>query len=318
MDQPPSQEIRIMKPFEDGFMIMKAILFQPFDLTKWVVIGFAAFIAGHFSAGGFSPPLNFPGAQAHHRTAGSGADLHHYGPFFWAMIAGAFLVALIFIFVFLWIRARGIFVFTDCIVRNRAAIKEPWREYRREGNSLFLFLVAATLIVMVGIGGPMAIGFIFASVIHFSADDRVFVLIVLIVLGAFVFVIYMCVVIVLSITGYFMPMVMYRQRCLATEAFRTVVRLMWQDPGAFTLFALFGILLVIGFAITASMVTCATCCVAALPYVGTVVLLPAFIWLRSFGLLFFRQFGAEFDVWAGAPPIPLGPPPLPAAPLATT
>jgi len=299
-----------MKPFEDGYTIMKSMLFQPFDLTKWFVIGFAAFIAGHFSAGGF-PPLNFPGAQAHRRTDGSGLDVHQYGPFFWAMTAGVFLVVLIFIFVFLWIRARGTFVFTDCIVRNRAAIREPWREYRREGNSLFLFLFAAGAIVCLVISGLLVIGFIVASVFHFSADDHVFVLIVL---GAFVFVIYMSVVIAFSVISYFMPMVMYRQRCRSMEAFHIVIGLMWRDPGAFTLFGLFGILLVIGFAITASMVTCATCCVAALPYIGTVILLPAFIWLRSFGLLFFRQFGPDCDVWGGADPFsPAPPPPVQAA-----
>jgi len=40
------------------------------------------------------------------------------------------------------VKARGTFIFTDCIVRNRAAIVEPWHEYRKEGNSYFLFLLA--------------------------------------------------------------------------------------------------------------------------------------------------------------------------------
>lgn len=306
-----------MKPFEDGYTIMKSMLFQPFDLTKWLVIGFAAFIGGHFSAGGFSPPLNFPGVQSHHPADSSGVDFHHYSPFLLALIVGVFLFIFILILVFLWIRARGIFVFTDCIVRNRAAIKEPWREYRREGNSLFLFLIAAAAIVMLVIGVLVAIGFILAAVVHFSPDQHVFALIAL---GVFVFAVYMCVVIIFSMISYFMPMVMYRQRCRAMEAFHIVVKLMWRDPGAFTLFGLFGIMLVIGFAITASMVTCATCCVAALPYVGTVVLLPAFIWLRSFGLLFFRQFGPDYDVWAGASPMPPPPTPpsLPPVQVATT
>jgi hypothetical protein len=301
-------EIKIMKPFEDGYAIMKAVLFQPFDFRKWCVIGFAALIAGHFSAGGFSPPLNFPGMQSHARAASSGADLHQYGPMLVALVAGLVLLGLVFIFVFLWIRARGIFIFTDCIVRNRAAIKEPWREYRREGNSLFLFLLAAGLIVFLVIGVLVAIGAIFAAVTHFSPDQHMFVLIAL---GVFAFTVYAGVIIIFSMVGYFMPMVMYRRRCRAMEAFRIVARLMWQEPGAFTLFGLFGILLLIAFVMTASTVTCATCCLAALPYVGTVILLPAFVWLRSFGLLFFRQFGPDYDVWAGAPPLPPSPPPLP-------
>ena len=46
-------------------------------------------------------------------------------------------------------------------------------------------------------------------------------------------------------------------------------------------------------------VTCATCCIAAIPYVGTVILLPIPVTLGAFSLLFLRQFGPDYDVWAG-------------------
>jgi len=95
------------------------------------------------------------------------------------------------------------------------------------------------------------------------------------------------------------------------EGFRAAVSLIFQYPGEMTLYCLFWIALVIGTALAACVLMCATCCLAALPYVGTVILLPIYVWLRAFGLLFFRQFGPECDVWAGAPPIPPSPPPLP-------
>src|SRR5207237_826697 len=47
-----------------------------------------------------------------------------------------------------WLKARGNFIFTDCVVRNQAAIVEPWREYRKEGNSYFLFLLAVMFAVL--------------------------------------------------------------------------------------------------------------------------------------------------------------------------
>jgi hypothetical protein len=53
----------------------------------------------------------------------------------------------------------------------------------------------------------------------------------------------------------------------------------------------------------------------AIPYIGTVILLPVFVLLRSFSLLFLRQFGSDYDVWAGFTPpefLPvLVPPPAP-------
>ena len=41
--------------------------------------------------------------------------------------------------------------------------------------------------------------------------------------------------------------------------------------------------------------------------VGTVILLPVYVCVRAFGLLFLRQFGPDYDVWATLPP-PESPP----------
>jgi hypothetical protein len=79
---------------------------------------------------------------------------------------------------------------------------------------------------------------------------------------------------------------------------------------------LFSIVLALGLGICAMVAACLTCCIAAIPYVSTVVLLPAFVWLLAFKLIFLRQFGPEYDVWA-VPVIPdpvaapTAPPPIP-------
>jgi len=60
-----------------------------------------------------------------------------------------------------------------------------------------------------------------------------------------------------------------------------------------------------------------TCCalflVLAIPYVGTVVLLPVYVTARAFGPEFLAQFGPEFETWPAADPAP-DPEPLPEAP----
>lgn len=318
MTEPGETNIQIFKPFEEAFDIMKRILFQPFDLSKWLVIGFAACIAGHFSAGGgFSPPMNWhpPGNAMRSGSDATGFDIQHHFALFSGLIIGLVIFGLVLGLVLMWVKARGVFIFTDCVVRNRAAIKEPWREFRREGNSLFLFLLGLAAVFLIIVASIVGVCFLVALVVHPSREQSNLALITVGVLG---FGVYMCVAVALGLIGYFMPMVMYRRRCLSTEAFKVVVNLIWQDPGTFTLFALFGILLFVGWLIVASVVTCATCCIAALPYVGTVLMLPVYVWFRGFGLLFFRQFGPDYHVWDGAPPIPSRPPPLPPAPLATT
>ena len=45
------RKIEIFKPFGEAFELTKKILFQPFDIGKWFVIGFAAFLAGNFGGG---------------------------------------------------------------------------------------------------------------------------------------------------------------------------------------------------------------------------------------------------------------------------
>lgn len=59
---------------------------------------------------------------------------------------------------------------------------------------------------------------------------------------------------------------------------------------------------------------CLTCCLAALPYIGTVILLPVYVCLRGYGLFFIRQFGPDYDVFTAVGQSPLPPvaePPIP-------
>jgi hypothetical protein len=141
----------------------------------------------------------------------------------------------------------------------------------------------------------------------------------------FLFVFWVSIVIFVSIASYFMLPVMYRRRCRAVEAFRDVSLLIIHHIGSFFLFCLFGIVLILAMLMIGAIVTCATCCLAALPYIGTVILLPVFVCLHAFALAFLRQFGPDYDVWAnfmppeflpilsGAPPTSTEPPLPPSA-----
>jgi hypothetical protein len=112
--------------------------------------------------------------------------------------------------------------------------------------------------------------------------------------------------------------VMYRQRCGALEAFRAVWLLVVENPGVFILFALFTILLYIAAGMIGCVISCVTCCIAALPYIGTVILLPIIMALYAFSLFFLRQFGDPYDVWAIIKPTEPPPPPPPVPPVQGT
>lgn len=309
-------KIEIFRPFGEAFELTNKILFQPFDLKKWFVIGFAAFLSGHLAGVGFNFPSPFGNFQSHGTTPEViSPHFEQWKP--WLVVAVVVLALLFFALVIAltWLKARGNFIFTDCIVRNQTVIAGPWREYRKEGNSYFLFLLAIVFALLV------FVALMLGSVIGLGLFNRPageMVSMTFIGLVVFLFVIWVSIIIFVSIATYFMVPVMYRRRCRAVEAFGDVTLLIWHHLGAFFLLCLFGIVLILAVLMIGAIVTCATCCLAALPYVGTVILLPLFVCLRAFGLVFLRQFGPDYDVWASfVPPefLPIlsGVPPTPPA-----
>ena len=306
-------KIEVLKPFGEAFELTKKILFQPFSFEKWLVIGFAAFLSGHFAGMGFNFPVGgFPPHQAN-PNFGS-ADWDQWKPWLAIVIVAGGIVVVALIVVFSWLKARGSFIFTDCVVRNRAAIAGPWREYRREGNSYFLFLLVVMLVSFVFFG--LLFLLVWVPVQLFSQSHGSHAMIALLVIFfIFLFILWICFALFFGVTSYFMVPVMYIRRCRAVEAFPQVARLVLDNGGYFVLFCLFSICLFLGAGMIGGIATCATCCLASLPYVGTVILLPIFVFFRCFGLRFIRQFGPDYDVWAAVPgssPTPPSiPPPLP-------
>jgi hypothetical protein len=304
-------QIEVIKPFSDAFPLTKRILFQPFDLKKWFVIGFGAWLSHlgasfNYNYNGRSDWRNMPAFQGIR-------DFIDQIPS-WVLVSGiAILISFIcaFVIVCTWLRARGRFMFIDCLVKNRGAIIEPWREFRSEGNSYFFFALVTGLIValVVGLAG---LPFLIPIVRGMPFTEHTFYLISVIVVWAVVFVV---LVFGWTVISHFMIPVMYRRRCRASEGFRIAATLIVDYPGEITLYCLFWIVIGIASMIVACATILATCCIALIPYIGTVIMLPIFVCLRAFGLLFIRQFGTDYDVWTGiseplTPSVPK-PPPLP-------
>jgi hypothetical protein len=289
-------KIEIFKPFSEAFELMKKMLFQPFDFKKWLVVGFAAWLANLGGGGGGS--FNYPNnrheeAQKVHEAI---SQIPHPILITGICILVCFVVLLIVLVT--WLRARGRFIFVDCIVRNRAAIVEPWKEFRAEGNSFFLFSLVVMLVLMAAVvitGVVLIVPFIPRGA---QAQPGVGFWIGL-SLFAFVAV---CLAFVWAMVSQLMAPIMYRQRCRARLAFARALDLVAAHPGPILLYVLFLLVLVVAAVVISCAVACATCCIAAIPYVGTVILLPVSVTLGAFLLLFLRQFGPDYDVWASFMP----------------
>jgi hypothetical protein len=288
--------IEIFKPFGEAFELMKKILFQPFDLKKWLVVGFAAWLASLGAGAGGN--FNYPSKHDEmHKVNEAISQIPH------PILVGAIvlLVVLVLVMVVLcaWLRARGGFMFVDCIVKNRGAVAEPWREFRREGNSYFLFSL------LVGFGLLLFAGLLSLPLVLPAIKDDNFLrthsVYLISAIAGWILVTILLILAWALVTSFMVP-IMYRRRCRAAEGFATAARLIAAYPGEILLYCLFWIVLALGSAMVGCIAACATCCIAAIPYVGTVILLPLFVLLRSFSLLFIRQFGPDYDVWASFMP----------------
>ena len=120
------------------------MLFQPFDLGKWFVLGFCAWLAQLGENGGGH--FNMPSGGGPGGGGGGGSPFEEAFHWVQANLAVVLIVAAVIVLVvvvisllIVWLQCRGKFMFLDGIVRNRGAVVEPWHRYRRHANSLFLF-----------------------------------------------------------------------------------------------------------------------------------------------------------------------------------
>jgi hypothetical protein len=209
-----------------------------------------------------------------------------------------------------WLGARGQFMFLDNIVRNRAAIAWPWSTYARPANSFFLvylllqviFLVVLLPIAIIGV--VLCIPLVRQHQAPSGAEIGVFA-----VLGLAYLVVGIVGAIVLFVYREFGIPIMFRQGILAGPAFWETMRLLQKFPGSICVFVLLRIAIFFALMVICAMLCCFTCCcLYQIPYVGTVLLLPALIYIRCFTLDCLAQFGTPYDAWnVDAMPVPPGP-----------
>jgi hypothetical protein len=92
------------------------------------------------------------------------------------------------------------------------------------------------------------------------------------------------------------------------DAWREFGALLRGRLGHFVVYLLFRVLLAIVISALVLTVVLVTCCIAgcllAIPYLGTVLLLPILVFERAYSVHFLAQFGPSFNVFSAAAPIP--------------
>jgi hypothetical protein len=301
--------VSVIEPVGKAIDEVKNILFRPFSLEKWFTIGFCAWLAYLGSSGGgsggggnkFQGPGNDAASQFEHVKEWFIANLAWIIPVACIGITVIILIGL----VFSWLRSRGQFMFLYCVAKNQAEVVIPWKKYSRHGNSLFLFQIAFGLISLAIVAlYVLIVGlciFFLAGGISGTREFGVPMILGIIagVLGLIMLVILL--VVIKKFTLDFVVPIMYLRSPSCVAAWREFLEIVSARKGALCVYILFHF--VIGMAISAIILgavlvtCCCACCFMAIPYIGTVVLLPVLVFKRAYSLHYLRQFGSDFDVF---------------------
>jgi hypothetical protein len=280
------------------------VLFRPFDLGRWFVIGFCAWLAqlgsggggGHFGTGSSHHEGNLQHEMAQARDFVM-SNLHWIVPVVAAVVL--FLIALW--VVFTWLSSRGKFMFLHCIALNTAEVRVPWNKYAVQGNSLWWFRIG------MGLAGAVILLPLTAlaaySIIKMVSQEAATVsgIVILSIASLGFVIIAILLALIGKLTTDFVVPIMYLRRKKCLESWREFRGLLSARAGSFALFILMSIVLGIAIGVMIFMIVLCTCCIAgcflAIPYIGTVLLLPVLVFTRAYSLHFLAQFGPEYDVF---------------------
>jgi len=303
MDLEHPQRVSVIDPIGPAIEQVRLMLFRPFDISKWLVLGFCAWLAylGQGGGPGFNYTFHDNGAPDISAIKG---QILAYLP--WVIIGALIVIPIIIIIglVVCWLSSRGRFMFVHCIAGNKAEVAVPWKTFARHANSLFLFRIVIGLVGMVAIGLPVAIGVISIITLHTTGLGAVAVPGLLVAVLAAV-AIAVVVAVVAKFTNDFIVPIMFLRTASCLAGWREFLALLGSNKARIVLYILFQIVisLAIVFIIAGiCLVGCCCCCASVLllvPYVGTVILLPLFVFKRAYSLFYLRQFGAQFDIFSG-------------------
>ncbi len=294
--------IRYIEPLSQAFNRMKKALFQPFDIRKWFIVGFTAFLAEmtdcHRGSNGqarkkvddfdLGDLIAFPSRAWNWLT---------YNPLWAALIVAGILFVVALIILSTWLGSRGKFMFLDNIVHDRALISQPWRQYGHQANSLFLWRLAFGLICFLIFVGFLINGYNTAAHFYESDTSRSSIFFTFLGQGLALILFFLVASFIAMLLNSFIVPIMYKHDQSACGAWNAFLPLLTRH---FLHFLLYGILvfflhilIVIGVVLGGLFTCCLGFILLIIPYIGSVVLLPISYTLRAFSLEYLGQFDPD-------------------------
>jgi hypothetical protein len=301
--------VSVTEPINKAIDLAKRVLFQPFDIGKWFIIGFCAWLA-QLGESGFSYSGNFGGGGGggHNNPRQQMDQAWNYfmNNLNWIIpvAIAVFVFLMLFSIVITWLKSRGKFMFLHCVATNRAEVAVPWNAFSTQGNSLFLFRLVFGFIGFFTMLPLLAlVTFPIISMVKAASINPASIM--LTATGVLMLVAWgMVLALINKFTLDFVVPIMFMRGSRCMEAWREFWPMLKQNAGQFALYILFQILMGMVIGVMILLLVIMTCCIAgcfmAIPYVGTVLLLPVLVFEKGYKLYYFAQYGPQYDVFAAA------------------
>jgi hypothetical protein len=307
---PPSVTVSPVDAARAAWQHTRSQLF-PVRPEKWLVLGLLAFLdqcgrafrggGGSSSRGnGHGPgapgawPPDFGEVAAWLQRASEWLAAHA------TLIAlGAVLGLLVFGLVaaiVLWVNARGVFMYADAVATGRVEVSRPWRQHAAAASSYFGWSLGITFAIVFTL--LFACGLVVVTVFAFVAgrlqgtNGWLVLAAMLPVLALLALALPLLALAGLALRDFVAPLQLATGLPCGPAA-RLLETLVIAQPGAFVLYLLLKLLVVVATGLIVVIGGCLTCCLGFLPVVMQTLFQPLFHFERGLSLMLLRQMGYD-------------------------
>lgn len=278
----------------------------PMRIEKWLALGLLAFLdqcGRTFLNGGGASRGDGGHADGVPRVEDLAAFLQRASDWLAAHAVAVALSAVLGLFALavlvaalLWLNSRGVFMYLDAVASGRADVGRPWREHARAAASYFGWSLAISLAGVFAV--LFAAGLVVTAAMAFVAGRLqgtggwLAAVAMAPVLALLLLALPLLAVARMALRDFVAPLQLTTGLACGGAA-RVLEGLVLQHPGAFVLYLLLKLVLVVATGLVVVVGGCLTCCLGFLPVVMQTVFQPLFFLERAFSLELLRQMGHD-------------------------
>lgn len=293
-----------VEALQQAWALVNRSLLDHFDATSWLLLGFCAWLTTLFEGSGLTL-IQLIAQLALSAGLDPSGIMDDYTEHTAMVTIGANALALA-VMTVMWLRCHGAFMLLDNLAHQRALVRQPWREFAGPALSLLGLRLAVTgtsLLALAGQGGAGAwLLWNDVQAEQLTGNSAL----VIAGLGTSLAVTLLAWAVAATVVADLAFPIMYARRCGSLHALRLAIRAVRAQPLASLGYLILRWLAGFVVATVTMLASCLTCYMAALPFIGTVLLLPIPVFLTGYAACFVEQLDEENRIFEEPLTIPQG------------